>query len=62
MATKPNNPIVNIRTELYQPDQPGSDLPDFVYKKGEEYRLFIVTYADGSGRIYKSIEPEVTNG
>lgn len=58
MAKAPGNPIVNIHTELYQPDQPGSEEPDFVYKKGEFYRLFFVTYADGSGKIYKALEPE----
>ena len=59
MANKPTNPIVDIRSYLWQPDQPGSDSTDFVYKPGKFYRMFIVKYADGSGQTYRSAEPEI---
>lgn len=62
MANTPSNPIVNIWTTLWQPDQPGSDKPDFVYKKGDYYRKFVITYEDGSSEIYTAQEPEITNG
>ena len=59
MSKAPDNPIVDIRTYLWQPDQPGSDKPDFVYKPGKFYRQFIITRKDGSGEIYLATKPEI---
>lgn len=59
MAKAPSNPVVDIRMELYQPDQPGSDNPDFVYKPGKFYRVICVKYADGSGQRFQTTEAEI---
>lgn len=51
MANEPANPIVEIRTELYRPDlYNGKPHNDVIY------RLFIIEYKDGSGKIYKVLE------
>ena len=51
--------IVDIQMTLYQPDQPGSDKPGFIYRKGDLYKRYFVQYSDGSGESYISTKPEL---
>lgn len=54
-----NKTIVDIQMYLWQPDQPDSDRPDFVYKKGDFYKSYTIKYSDGSSQRYMSTKPEL---